>query len=66
MGDEKKPDSPQLANLREREKVLIDKVANLEKVDANHQERQGWDLNDVKNRAKLQLAEVRSEIAKLK
>lgn len=72
MADQKKPplntaqapENPELVNLREREKVLTEKVAHLEKVDANDYRQRGFDINEVKRRAQLQLAEVRKAIAK--
>lgn len=66
MADPKKPvESPEVINLREREKILAEKVAGLEKADANEYQRKGFDLHEVKQRAQLQLAEVKREIAKL-
>lgn len=66
MADQKKPvESPEVINLREREKMLADKVAGFEKADANEYQRKGFDLHEVKQRAQLQLAEVKREIAKL-
>lgn len=62
MADEKK-DSPELANLREREKVLKEKIERLNKLDAKHQLLQeGIEVSEVKRRAEHQLAEVRKAI----
>lgn len=61
MADEKK-DSPELANLRARETVLKKKIADLDKLDANHQLREGFEVSEVKRRAQHQLAEVRKAI----
>lgn len=66
VGTEPLPDSPELANLKEREKVLLDKQKNLEKMDANQQARGAVDLAQVKRQNALQLAEVRKAIAGLK
>lgn len=63
MGEPKK-DSPEVVNLREREKVLTEKIASLEKIDANHQLQHGIDVREVKQRTQKQLAEVRSAIEK--
>lgn len=67
MADQKKPaeESAEVVNLREREKILAEKVANLGKADANEYQRKGFDLHEVKQRAQLQLAEVKREITKL-
>lgn len=61
VGTEKAPS--EVDRLREREKVLIDKIAKLNKSDGNHYLRNNFDLGDAKNRANLQLAEIRSAIA---
>lgn len=66
VGTEPIPDSPELTNLKEREKVLLDKQKNLEKMDANQQARGAVDLAQVKRQNALQLAEVRKAIAGLK
>lgn len=66
MGDEKKSDSPELANLREKEGVLKKKLEDLDKLDANHQLREGIEVSEVKRRAQFQLAEVRKAIEALK
>lgn len=61
---EQKKDSPTLVNLREREKVLTQKLVDLDALDANHQLQHGVDVREVKYRAQKQLAEVRSAIEK--
>lgn len=67
MADQKKPveESPEVQNLREREKILTEKVASLEKADANEYRRKGFDIHEIKQRAQKQLAEVKQEIARL-
>lgn len=58
-------DNPSLANLKEREKTLVDKLASLEKADAAGFERRGFNLSEVKRRTESNLAEIRKEIAHL-
>lgn len=61
------PENPELANLREREKALVDEIARLEGMDANKIARApgGHDLTDVKRLANIHLTEVRRAIADL-
>lgn len=73
MADQKKapvgtdpiPDSPELANLKEREKMLVEKGKKLDSMDANEQARGGVDIAQVKRQNATQLAEIRKAIAKL-
>lgn len=58
------PANPALVNLKEREKVLVDKLATLDKADANEFQRAGFDLSAIKHRNQLQLAEIRKAIEK--
>lgn len=62
---QKAPDNPALVNLREREKMLVEKLAGHNKADANAYLRQGFDIAEIKRRTESQLAEVRKEIDKL-
>lgn len=64
LGTVPRPEPPELANLKEREKGFVDKLAKLEKMDANEVHRAGFDINEIKRRAQLQLADIRKEIQK--
>lgn len=61
------PDSPELVNLREREKSFVDEIARLDKMDANQIARApgSHDLMEVKRLANTHLTEVRKAIADL-
>lgn len=59
-GTEKAPTA--LDRLREIEKNLTAKQAELNGADANHYARNNFDLGDAKNRTAIQLAEVKSAI----
>lgn len=56
------PDSPELTNLKEREKAFVDEIARLDAMNANKANQGGHDINEVKRRAQQHLAEVRKEI----
>lgn len=60
-----KIDSPEVVNLKERERILSEKGARIDKMDANELARSGRDINELKMRNQVQLAEVRKEIARL-
>lgn len=62
---EKKTESPEVINLRERAVILEQKVKDLDAADANEYKRKGFDIGEIKQRAQLQLAEVKREITKL-
>lgn len=59
-----KPPTLELVNLRERETVLLDKQKRIDGMDANELSRAGVDINEVKRRNSLQLAEIRKAIEK--
>lgn len=61
------PDSPELANLKEREMVYVNELARLEAMDANKIARApgGHDLMEVKRLTNLHLVEVRKAIQEL-
>lgn len=61
------PENPELANLMEREKSLVDEIVRLDKMDANKISRApgGHDLMEVKRLANIHLTEVRKAIADL-
>lgn len=65
-GTEAPPENPELENLLAKEKNQLAKIDQLEKMDAAHFERQRFDLMEVKRRAQSQLAEIRSEIKRVK
>lgn len=64
MADAKK-EHPDLVNLREREAMLIEKGARIEKMDGNALLRDGRDINELKDRNRRHLEDVRKEIARL-
>lgn len=64
-GTEQLPDSPELANLKEREKSFGDEISRLDAMNANKANQGGHDLNEVKRRAQQHLAEVRKAIQEL-
>lgn len=63
---EKKQDPPPLSPLQEKEKVLREKLTRLDGMDANEQLRRGIDIQIVKEKTKVQLAEVLKELEKEK
>jgi hypothetical protein len=65
MAEPKKPDSPELVNMKEKERVLLDKAKRIEAMDANELQRSGRDINEIKTRNATQLADVRKEIVRL-
>lgn len=54
-----------VANLKEREAVLVEKGKRIEAMDANQLARDGRDKNEMKQRNARQVAEIIQEIAKL-
>lgn len=72
MADEKTPkgttpvaNSPELENLKAREKILADKGAWLDKQDANKWARENHDLPEAKRRNAVNLSEIRKAIQEL-
>lgn len=62
---EAKTDSPEVANLKEKEQNLLSKGKRIDLMDANELARNGRDINELKQRNQVQLSEVRKEIARL-
>ena len=64
MADAKK-EHPDIANLKEREAMLVEKSKRIEGMDANVLLRDGRDINEMKSRNNSNLEAVRKEIARL-
>lgn len=60
-----KTEHPDLANLRERETIFVQKLTDLDKLDGNEQLRGRVDIQEVKRRTQERLTEIRAAIQRL-